>query len=173
MKKFLHIAILSFITLCFSGCWGWGWLVPYSFQPSYHQFNKMCKLNELPNNEEKYNKILSYFDTNLDTLDWEKLNKNVKKIPEYREDYKKGSIEYSAYTEWTQLNSRIGGRVYFYGDKSEISRYNTNVMLLHMNFYTRRYVLGGNEGSGFSWDEERLGCSNDDNRTPKGESLDK
>ncbi|RDU61269.1 hypothetical protein CQA53_10380, partial [Helicobacter didelphidarum] len=36
---------------------------------------KMCKLNELPNNEEKYNKILSYFGLSLDTLDWEELNK--------------------------------------------------------------------------------------------------
>nr|WP_238702166.1 hypothetical protein [Helicobacter bilis] len=39
----------------------------------------MCKVNELPNNEEKYNKILSYFDTSLDTLDWEELNHNNEK----------------------------------------------------------------------------------------------
>ena len=33
---------------------------PYSFylEPSYWQFRNMCKINELPNNEEKYNKIL-------------------------------------------------------------------------------------------------------------------
>ncbi len=35
------------------------------------------KLNELPNNEYKYNKILSYFDLSLELLDWEKLNKKA------------------------------------------------------------------------------------------------
>ena len=68
MKKLLHFLILILITLCFNGCfWGRGWLMPYSFQPSYHKFKKMCKLNELPNDEYKYNKILAYFDTSLDT----------------------------------------------------------------------------------------------------------
>ena len=71
MKKLLYLSILILITLCFNGCfWGWGWLVPYSFQPSYHKFKKMCKLNELPNDEYKYNKILSYFDTSLESLDY-------------------------------------------------------------------------------------------------------
>ncbi|MCI7711296.1 MAG: hypothetical protein MSL80_06590 [Helicobacter sp.] len=34
---------------------------PYAYylEPSYWQFRNMCKLNELPNTEEKYNKILS------------------------------------------------------------------------------------------------------------------
>ena len=50
----------------------------------------MCKLNELPNNEEKYNKILRYFDTSLDTLDWEELNGKTWKISEDSGDYKKG-----------------------------------------------------------------------------------
>ena len=51
---------------------------PYSYylEPSFYEFKEMCKLNELPNNEQKYNKILSYFDTDLDRLDWEELNKN-------------------------------------------------------------------------------------------------
>ena len=76
MKKFLHILLFSSVALLFNGCIsGWGWLVPYNLQPSYHKFKKMCKLNELPNTEEKYNKILGYFDLSLDTLDWEELNK--------------------------------------------------------------------------------------------------
>ena len=64
---------------------------PYSFylEPSYWQFKNMCKLNELPNNEEKYNKILGYFDLSLDTLDWEKLNEKTWKIKENSSDYKK------------------------------------------------------------------------------------
>ncbi|RDU59240.1 hypothetical protein CQA53_11570 [Helicobacter didelphidarum] len=66
MKKILNLLILFSIIVFFSGC-GWGWFVPYSFQPSYHEFKKMCKLNELPNNEEKYNKILKLF--GIDDLD--------------------------------------------------------------------------------------------------------
>ncbi len=48
---------------------------PYSFylEPSYWQFKNMCKLNELPNNEEKYNKILSYYD-----LDWNAMLETMK-----------------------------------------------------------------------------------------------
>ena len=52
----------------------------------------MCKLNELPNTEEKYNKILRYFDLSLDTLDWDELNKKTWKIPEDNGNYKKRSI---------------------------------------------------------------------------------
>ena len=43
MKKLLYLSILILITLCFNGC-GWGWLMPYSFQPSYHKFKKMCRM---------------------------------------------------------------------------------------------------------------------------------
>lgn len=42
---------------------------PYALQPSYWEFKKMCELNILPNNEEKYNKILSYFDKKLGDRD--------------------------------------------------------------------------------------------------------
>ncbi|EAH9873621.1 hypothetical protein KOM92_001658 [Campylobacter coli] len=44
---------------------------PYSYylEPSYWQFRNMRKLNELPNNEEKYNKILGYFDKKLGDID--------------------------------------------------------------------------------------------------------
>lgn len=59
----------------------------------------MCKLNELPNDEEKYNKILGYFDTSLDTLDWEELNMGKKKLTEENFDYKKGVFEYMTQME--------------------------------------------------------------------------
>ncbi|EAK3938764.1 hypothetical protein CJY66_09360, partial [Campylobacter coli] len=62
---------------------------PYSYylEPSYWQFRNMCKLNELPNNEEKYNKILSYFGLSLDTLDWEELNRRAYKISKEQQFY--------------------------------------------------------------------------------------
>ncbi|MCI6313484.1 MAG: hypothetical protein MR591_06830 [Helicobacter sp.] len=72
---------------------------PYSFylEPSYWQFRNMCKINELPNTEEKYNKILGYFDTSLDTLDWEELNKKTWKISEDSGDYKKEYLHMQPY----------------------------------------------------------------------------
>lgn len=45
--------------------------IPYYFQPSFWKFKEMCALNKLPNNEEKYNKILGYYGLSLDSLDWE------------------------------------------------------------------------------------------------------
>lgn len=122
MKKFLNFIILSSVALLFNGCIsGWGWLVPYSFQPSYHKFEKMCKLNELPNTEEKYNKILRYFDTDLDTLDWEKLNEKNIKLTEENFDYKKGVFEYMTQMELRQLNSRIDIRTHFLVMKQKLT----------------------------------------------------
>ena len=78
---------------------------PYSFylEPSYWQFRNMCKINELPNNEEKYNKILGYFDTSLDTLDWEELNRNHDKrkwkVTKEHGYYRQGIYEYATLTK--------------------------------------------------------------------------
>lgn len=148
---------------------------PYSYylEPTYWQFRNMCKLNELPNNEEKYNKILSYFDTSLDTLDWEKLNEKNIKLTEENFDYKKGVFEYMTQMELRQLNSRIDIRTHFFSNESEINRYNANAIVFRVVWHTRRYYPAGNEGSGFYWNEERVGCSNDDNMTPKGFKNDK
>ncbi|TLD90522.1 hypothetical protein LS80_011590, partial [Helicobacter trogontum] len=80
---------------------------PYSFylEPSYWEFRNMCKLNELPNTEEKYNKILGYFDTSLDTLDWEELNKKTWKISEDNGNYRKGVFEYRITLKGKEINS--------------------------------------------------------------------
>ncbi|WP_394998160.1 hypothetical protein [uncultured Helicobacter sp.] len=74
MKKLLHITISGFVLLCFNGC-GWGWLVPYSFQPSYHKFKKMCELDQEiyqakggKLDEEYYNNLLAYFNTNFEEV---------------------------------------------------------------------------------------------------------
>ena len=73
-SAFLILFIASFFTF------GWGSFVPYAMQPSYYEFKEMCELNLLPNNKEKYNKILNYFDLSLETLDWEELNKKGFKL---------------------------------------------------------------------------------------------
>ena len=180
MKKFLHIIILSCMALCFSGCvWGWGWFVPYSFQPSYHKFKKMCKLNELPNNEEKYNKILAYFDTSLDTLDWEELNHNNDKrkwkVTKEHGYYRQGIYEYATLTKKKEINSRLRMVASFLSNEAEINRYNINQMAINISWHTRRYYLSGNEGTGIYWSEETLACVNvaKENMTPKGANNEK
>ncbi|WP_324761528.1 hypothetical protein [Helicobacter bilis] len=126
---------------------------PYSYylEPSYWQFRNMCKLNELPNNEEKYNKILRYFDTSLDTLDWEELNGKTWKISEDSGDYKKGVFEYATLSREKEINFRLGIIAAFYSNQSPITRHNTNVMAIDGTWHTRRYFPAGNEGSGFYW----------------------
>lgn len=174
MKKLLHIIILSLIVLCFSGCyWGWGWLVPYSFQPSYHKFKKMCKLNELPNNEEKYNKILSYFDTDLDNLesDWGRLIKSEWAISNKVDFYKKGIFEYAATTKEKWVNYRTSTVARFLSNESKINRYNINAMSMGVYWHSKRFYLDGNEGSGIYWSEIEVDCQDLGivrNMTPKG-----
>ena len=166
------------MALCFSGCIsGWGWLVPYNLQPSYHKFKKMCKLNELPNDEEKYNKILSYFDTSLDKMesDWVEFIKSEWKISDEVYFYKKGFFEYAATTKQKKINSRISAVATFYSNESKINRCNTNAMSIGFEWHSRMFYLDGNEGSGFYWSEGTLDCSKIGtvrNMTPKGENND-
>ena len=133
---------------------------PYSFylEPSYWQFKNMCKLNELPNNEEKYNKILGYFDLSLDTLDWEKLNEKTWKIKENSSDYKKGVFEYATISQDKKINYHLRIKAGFYGNESNINRYNIGAMRMYSTWHTKRYYPDGNEGSGFYWSEEKLIC---------------
>ena len=112
----------------------------------------------LPNNEEKYNKILSYFDTDLDTLDWEELNGRVEKLKQTNGWYKKNIFEYRTATDWKYKNSRIEMTILFFSNESKINRHNINFMYFSSVWQTRRYCLSGNEGTGIYWSEETLGC---------------
>ncbi|MDD7346518.1 hypothetical protein, partial [Helicobacter sp.] len=133
---------------------------PYSYylEPSFYEFKEMCKLNELPNTEEKYNKILGYFDLSLDTLDWEELNGRVEKLKQTNGWYKKNIFEYRTATDWKYKNSRIEMAILFFSNESKINRHNINFMYFSSVWHTRRYYLSGNEGTGIYWSEETLGC---------------
>ncbi len=137
---------------------------PYSFylEPSFWQFRKMCKLNELPNNEEKYNKILSYFDTNLDTLDWEGLNREaLKLIKGFNLDYIEGRLEYRVKVAKLQKQRyNISVDLYTNTNNKGFSKETITHIETYGSWKTRRYFLDGNEGSGFYWSEETLSCSN-------------
>ena len=158
MQKILHFSILTLITLCFNGCfWGRGWLMPYSFQPSYHKFKKMCKLNELPNDEYKYNKILSYFDLSLDTLDWEELNEKADTMSEQQYFYSPNQVEYKFFIGEIK-NSRYSMTASFYSNEKVLKENNITLAIILGKWHTKRYYLSGNEGTGIYWSEESLYC---------------
>ncbi|RDU60395.1 hypothetical protein CQA53_10905 [Helicobacter didelphidarum] len=137
---------------------------PYSYylEPSYHEFKKMCKLNELPNNEEKYNKILSYFGLSLDTLDWEELNGRVEKLEDTNGWYEKGKNEYKIDGfGWNKYNNRIEILFIIFSNESRINRYNISFMYLSGIWQTRRYHLEQESMASYNleWMEEELGCA--------------
>ena len=149
---------------------------PYSFylEPSYWQFRNMCKLNELPNDEEKYNKILRYFDTDLDSLDWEELNEGTWQLKENSGDYKKGVFEYAYISKSREINYRLRIAAGFYSNKSKINRYNINAMNMYSTWHTNRYILQTKSMASYEleWREEKLICADvvKKNMIPKGEN---
>lgn len=55
---------------------GYGYIIPNFLRPSYYtQFSPLCSLNNLKDNKEKFDKILSLLNLNLKNLDYEKLNR--------------------------------------------------------------------------------------------------
>lgn len=125
LKKILKISsfIIFPLMILWSMTFGWGWFVPYSWQPSYREFEEMCKLNELPNNEEKYNKILSYYD-----LDWNTMFETMKPIQtsdEYQIKYMLGE---------TKIHNRIefDSGFFVYLDKTK-----QNIVRISPYFFAR------------------------------------
>ena len=164
MRKILKtFKILSFIIIppliVFIYFFGWGWLVPYELQPSYWQFRNICKINELPNNEYKYNKILSYFDTDLESLDWEELNREAQiSYLEVIVDYRQKMTNYSSSVP--KDKGRLGyNYVFLYpNSKERFSQQNLPSIGILATWHTKRFYLDGNEGSGFYWSENILTC---------------
>ena len=135
---------------------------PYSFylEPSYWEFRNMCKLNELPNNEEKYNKILSYFDTSLDTLDWEELNREAAKLDERSDNYIKDIVEYRV-SPAEKKTRRIYGYVNLFAKNNGFAPQNLTKINVHGAWYTRRYHLKRESMASYNltWFEDSIGCT--------------
>ncbi|MFC3867207.1 hypothetical protein [Helicobacter equorum] len=56
--------------------------MPHSLEPSFYKFKEICQLDQEiyqasggKIDEEYYNKVLRYFDTDLDSLDWNTFGK--------------------------------------------------------------------------------------------------
>ena len=135
---------------------------PYSYylEPSYWQFRNMCKLNELPNDEEKYNKILRYFDTDLDSLDWEELNREADQLDERSDDYIKDIVEYRV-SPAEKKTRRIYGYVDLFADKNGFAPKNLTKINVHGGWQTRRYNLKQKSMASYKlvWSEDSIGCT--------------
>lgn len=134
---------------------------PYELQPSYWEFRKMCELNELPNSEEKYNKILSYFDKKLGDRDDFPHSKEYSRRMETLTLY----VFYHQYFQ-EQDETSLEGKIALSTmasqtpkEKYMLSYDSIKSMFLSLSWHTNRYYLTGNEGSGFHWYEETLACS--------------
>ena len=159
-----YMLILLVVALLFSGCGSW-LIVPYSFQPSYWEFKKLCKLNELPNNEEKYNKMLAYYDISLDDIDWKKISEDKHFLCKYGYyDCLPNVREYMSQVIGKQVNHRLETILWVYSNKYNLNSDNITDMKVTVYWQTRRFVLDGNEGSGFYWSERSLYCSDFSNK---------
>lgn len=87
----------------------------------------MCKINELPNDENKYNKILSYFDTDLESLDWEKIANNL-----YLNDH--GKYIHKVKKRY----NRIGSSLFFIFNSKIVSQKNIDNMWLYVEWDNKR-----------------------------------
>ncbi|MGX2973135.1 hypothetical protein [Helicobacter sp. T3_23-1059] len=152
MFKFFvgFIVVILLMAGYFSG------IIPYyilfPLQPSYWEFKKLCKLNELPNNEEKYNKILAYYGISLDTINYDLLNKNMfklQKIAEYRTDL-----------DWVVINYRTKAFAIFYTKDSIINRNNISNAEIVPDYKTFAYYLDTESYASYNleWRERSLNC---------------
>ena len=142
----LFVAIAPLVFL-FGGCSGWGWFVPYNLQPSYWEFKKICKLNKLPNNEEKYNKVLGYFGESLDSLDWDELNKKAHKMGAGNRHFVKDKVEYTV-DAVIKKTDRYEAFVELFANKNGMSRDNITFIRAYSYWDTRRKFLSlGHEGN--------------------------
>ncbi|WP_186299282.1 hypothetical protein [Campylobacter jejuni] len=163
LKKILKISsfILLPLIIIWSMTFGWGWFVPYSLQPSYHEFKEMCKLNELPNDEHKYNKILSYFGLSLDTLDWEELNeRSLKLIKGFNADYVKSKLEYRAKVTAIR-KKRYNISVDLFANNKGLSKENITYIQIYGTWNTNRYFLEQKSMASYNlvWREKELSCT--------------
>ena len=140
---------------------------PYSFylEPSYWQFRNMCKLNELPNTEEKYNKILRYFDTDLESLDWEELNGRALKLTKgFNLDYIEGRLEYRVKVATIQKRRYdISVDLYTNTNNKGFSKETITHIETYGSWKTRRYFLERKYMTDFpfqaEWTERDISCT--------------
>lgn len=153
--RYVIISIL-FAAIVISGCTGgWRWFIPKNFEPSYHKFKELCELNPktyLANelDDKFYNKVLAYFDTNINELDWN--NKNNLRTND------RGILVYrlKKYFEDDRIEFSIG---FYFRDKNA-KKSDIDKVSFYVSWRDLRPRLAGNEGTGFYLSGDREMCTN-------------
>ncbi|MGX3045817.1 hypothetical protein [Helicobacter sp. T3_23-1056] len=152
------VFISFLVALFFSGCGSW-FIVPFSFQPSYWEFKKLCELDpEIYQarggkfDEEYYNKMLTYYeldwDTMLNTITPYQYKRNGVPIP--------NDFNYMLDEKW--LNDRLIVNLSFDITKDSFGNVIKVRPYWRVTWRDLRPTLEGNEGSGFSFGGGRIGC---------------
>ena len=142
---------------------------PYALQPSYWEFKKLCEINNLPDGEEKYNKILNFYGTDLDTLDYDKfqetttLNWYQQKRPIKKIKYGENRYIYPSLA--ILYDDHIGNRIdtiteiEFNSDKPQGKQHITRISMKPQWQTWRVNNIEFNEGNGdFRMPTTKLGC---------------
>ncbi|MWV62943.1 hypothetical protein DCO58_01495 [Helicobacter saguini] len=129
---------------------------PYSYylEPSFWQFRNICKLypkiyqaNGGKLDEEYYNKVLRHFDTDLDSLDWEYIQQNLK-VNDW------GTYLY----EFEKYHGRIYQDFTLLFNDNQARRDNIKKIMFYVNWDRMRPFLAGNEGTGFFLGSVPISC---------------
>lgn len=112
-KTFLFICFAFITAYQVAISFGIGYVIPDILRPSYTQFKDLCKLNTLPDNEEKYSKILSVLGLSLGDLDnkdlliWMARNGEGKYVNTLKGDPSSNiETEISIFTQQSYLSSK-------------------------------------------------------------------
>lgn len=136
---------------------------PYSYylEPSFYKFKEICQLdpeiyqaNGGKLDEEYYNKVLKYFDTNIDDfIKYLNDNKRNWSILRKRQNDRIQSSITILFKESNEAGNIIKGNL-------------DNISLIELNVSWRdlRGLPAGNEGTGFYLSGSRLGCSHFEER---------
>ena len=128
---------------------------PYSYylEPSYWKFRGICKLdpeiyqfNGDKIDEEYYNKVLKYFDTDLD---------NMSNVQTLRVSDDKKYFSYW-FEKWIGDRIKIIFAIYFKSDMP--TKNNIKKIIFSSWWHDLRPLPAGNEGTGFYLSEDRKSC---------------
>lgn len=129
---------------------------PYSYylEPSFYKFKEICKLdpeiyqaNGGKLDEEYYNKVLRYFDTSWDAMDWKDIQQKS-----HINDY--GDFLY----KFKKYDDRIYHSFTLVFKDNQARKDNVETIMFYVDWRDLREVPAGNEGTGFYLSGDRLSC---------------
>ncbi len=129
---------------------------PYSYylEPSFYKFKEICKLdpeiyqaNSGKLDEEYYNKVLRYFDTSWDAMDWKDIQQksHINDYGDFLHKFKK-------------YDDRIYHSFTLVFKNNQARKDNVKTIMFYVDWRDLRPFPSGNEGTGFYLSGDRLSC---------------